>query len=42
MKIIGKILCAIGLHKERYFERWNGMYRPHFECLRKGCNYWKE
>lgn len=41
-KILGKILCAMGLHKEKYYERSRGFYRPHFECQRKGCNYWME
>jgi len=40
--MIGKLLCAIGAHKLLYREFWNGYFRPHFECKRKGCKYWKE
>jgi hypothetical protein len=43
MKLIaGKILCKLGLHDSKFYERWKGYFRPHFECKRPGCNYWME
>lgn len=40
MAILGKMLCAIGLHDAVFSRYWRGMWRPHFYCRRKGCNYW--
>lgn len=41
-KLIGKILCAMGLHDAKFSKGTRYCIRPHFYCQRReenGCNY---
>ena len=38
--LVGRLLCAAGLHAAYFSRYWKGFYRPDFRCRRKGCQYW--